>query len=135
MATTPLVALGAAQNPLPRKVIEQAIERLIAILDAIDGDPDSELVGDEADADGDELDQAFPEWWAPGLMMPGALELANEGCFDPVTLLLASRLEDTELDDFREREEFARASHGLDQSRPIDADNPPLALMTEPIVT
>lgn len=116
--------------PTLRAAIEQRIERLIELLDRIDGDPDYELLGDETDASGDELDQAFPEWRSEELIaeMGGrGLEPESESFFDPFTGILGSRLEDTELDDFREQEEPSFGRYGADQSRPFASDNPPWA--------
>jgi hypothetical protein len=49
----------ASPRPVtPREVIELEIERLIALLDAFDGDA-------ELEAAGDELDASYPEGWQP----------------------------------------------------------------------
>ncbi len=59
MATANLRAESAPANPLSRQAIEGAIETLIALLDAIDGDPDLEPETDMCSA-GD--DGCGPVW-------------------------------------------------------------------------
>ncbi|WP_312222588.1 hypothetical protein [Rhizobium rhizoryzae] len=46
-----------------RSVLESYIEKMITLLDEMDGDPDVE-------ANGDELDQSYPEGGQRGLLYP-----------------------------------------------------------------
>jgi hypothetical protein len=59
--TDPVDFLLATAMRLPRHSIEMLAEALIAGLDAIDGDPDVELNGDEMDTVGDEADYSVNE--------------------------------------------------------------------------
>jgi hypothetical protein len=59
--TDPVMFLLAAAMQLPRSSIEMLAEGLISGLDAMDGDTDMELNGDEADASGDEGDYSVNE--------------------------------------------------------------------------
>jgi hypothetical protein len=49
MNAMPEAAAPLRMTPALRVRIEATIERLVALLDAIDGDPDLELTGDELD--------------------------------------------------------------------------------------
>jgi hypothetical protein len=68
MADFSLRADSARINPIAifgRKAIEAGVERLIALLDQVDGDPD--LEGDEPpESNGDEADTSWTEWHTRG---------------------------------------------------------------------
>lgn len=91
MSTDPVTFLLAAAMRMPRGAIERLTEGLIAGLDAMDGDPDIELNGDELDTCGDEgdysinerADQAEPiEGTGNDQLKPGTLEDAEDD--DPI---------------------------------------------------
>ena len=73
MATNPI---GGSPSPViipnlfstfDRNTIASAVEVLVAVLDAMDGDTDVEPNGDEEDSDGDERgDPAYLEWHTRG---------------------------------------------------------------------
>jgi hypothetical protein len=55
-----MTARPSALNPTTRRSIEDEIDRLIALLDAMDGDPD--LEGDEREIDPAEIDSPDFIW-------------------------------------------------------------------------
>lgn len=60
-AATPVAVVDALLRMYERDEIERTIEALIDRLDRLDGDPDLEPNGDDADADGDEQDHGGAE--------------------------------------------------------------------------
>lgn len=74
------------EQPITRDSLAMAIETLIAVLDAIDGDPDVELNGDELDANNAEDDFVRHYAEGPGCPVsdPGGCE--HDGCEPDVSL-------------------------------------------------
>lgn len=63
-------------NPAEREAIEAEIERLIGMLDLIDGDPDLELCGDETDGVGAEDEECA---WLALFGRGAGCEVSDEG--------------------------------------------------------
>lgn len=140
MATAYLRADSAPAYTLPlppRAAIEAAVETLLGVLDALDGDPDVEDNGDERDDDGDTRDASFPEqfwqlgehlrsspagWrWERGVIMPNGPALHEDAEQDDEP----EQDDDDHEDDGREREEGDYVMHtGVDQTKAISVTNP-----------